>query len=167
MSEAWLNFGIIFFVQLLFFVIHAWYEKKISDILNILGRGILGGIVLGLIFELGLGKFLGFWSNALGFGTFFLVLNIVILYGLFAANTLLMYQARLIYFYLWTMILAAVSEITNIFFHMFTWEFTYLPTIKYLIVLSAGYFGGAIFIAIFSHIFLGRRFLFIDNLFKK
>ena len=167
MQEAWLNFIIVFFVQLLLFITHAWYEKKLSEIPHILGRGFLIGIVLGLLFELGLGKFLGFWSNTLGFGIFFLTLNTALLYGLFAANTLLMQQTRLIHFYIWTMIVAGVSEITNIFFHMFTWEFSYLPPIEYLIILSAGYFGGAIFVAIISHVFFGRHFFFLDNLFKK
>jgi len=59
MSEAWIYFTIAFLVQLLFFVVHAWYEKKLSDAARILGRGVLTGIVLGLLFDLVLGKFLG------------------------------------------------------------------------------------------------------------
>jgi hypothetical protein len=167
MSEAWLNFIVVIFIQFLLFIIHAYYEKKLSDAPRILVRGVLSGIVLGLLFELVLGTFFGLWSNLLGFGTFFLAVNVVLLYGLFAANTLLMQRARLAHFYIWTMIVAVVSEITNLFFHMFTWEFTYLSPIEYLIVLSAGYFGGAIFVAIISHLFFGHRFLFMDNLLKK
>ena len=163
MQELWINFIIVFFVQLLLFIIHAWHEKKLSDIPHILGRGLLSGIVLGLLFELGLGQFLGLWSNTLGFGTFFLMLNVALLYGLFAANTLLMQRARLIHFYTWTMIVAVVSEITNLFFHMFTWEFTSLPLIKYLIVLSVGYFVGALLIAMTWHILLQYRFRFLTR----
>lgn len=163
MQEPWVNFIIVFFVQFLLFIIHAWYEKKLSDIPNILGRGFLSGIVLGLLFELGLGKFLGLWSNTLGFGAFFLIFNTTLLYGLFAANTLLMQRTRLIHFYIWTMIVAAVSEITNIFFPMFTWEFASLPLIKYLIVLSVGYFIGAILIAMTWYILLHYRFRFLTR----
>lgn len=167
MSEAWLNFIIVIFVQLLLFVIHAYYEKKLSDVPVILWRGVISGIVLGLLFELVLGKFLGLWSNTLGVSSLFLMLNAALLYGLFAANTLLMQRARLSHLYIWTMVVAAVSEITNLFFHMFTWGFSYLPHIEYLIVLSIGYFGGAILVAVISHTFLKRRFFFIDNLLQK
>lgn len=163
MQEPWVNFIIVFFVQLLLFIIHASYEKKLSEIPEILGRGLISGIVLGLLFELGLGKFLGFWSNTLGFGAFFLMLNVTLLYGLFAANTLLMQRTRLIYFYIWIMIVAAVSEITNIFFPMFTWKFTSLPLVEYLIVLSAGYFVGAILIAMTWHILFHYRFRFLTR----
>jgi hypothetical protein len=134
---------------------------------DILYRGIFSGVLLGLLFELGLGKVLGLWSNTLGFGTFFLTLNIALLYGLFAANVLLMQRARLAHFYIWTMVVAGVSEITNLYFHMFTWEFKYLPTVEYIGLLSVGYFGGAILVAIVWHMFTEYRFLFIDNLLKK
>jgi len=166
MSEAWLHFAIVFFVLLLLFIIHAYYEKKLSDTPRILGQGILSGIVFGLLFDLVLGKFFGLWSYTLGFGAFFLTLNAALLYGLFAANILLMQQVRLLHFYIWMMIVAAVFEITNLFFHVWTWEFI-LPPIQFLIVLSAGYFGGAILVATVWHVFLGHRFFFIDTSLKK
>lgn len=167
MSEAWFNFVVVFVIQLLLFIIHAWYEKRLSDVPRVLIRSVLSGIVLGLFFELVLGRMLGLWSITLGFDVVFLTLNITLLYGLFAANTLLMQRASFVHFYVWTMIVAAVSEITNIFFPLFAWSFADLPTIEYLIVLSAGYFGGAYLIARAWHSFFGRRFLFIDNWLKK
>lgn len=166
MSEAWLNFIVVIFVQFILFVIHAYYEKKLSGVPSILGKSVLGGIVLGLLFDIIFGKFFGLYSYTLGFGAFFLIFNAALLYGLFVANTLIMQRARLSHFFVWTMIVAAVFEITNIFFHMWTWEFV-LPPIEFLIFISAVNFGPAILVAVVWHIFLGRRFLFIDNLFKK
>ncbi len=167
MSEAWLNFTIVIFVQLLLFIIHAYYEKKLLDVARILGWGVLSGIVLGLFFDLVFGKFFNLFSYTLGFGTLFLILNAALFYGLFAANTLLMQQVRLPHFYIWTMVIGAVSEITNLSFNLWTWKFTSLPLIEYLIVLSAGYFGVAILLALVWHVFLGHRFFFIDIVLKK
>ena len=166
MPETWLNFSVIIFVQFLLFIICAFYEKRLSDVARILGLGILTGIVFGLLFDLVFGKFSGFHEYVLGFGVFFLILNAALSYSLFAANILLMQRLRLLQFYIWTVVIVAVYEITNYFFPVWTWEFTLSP-IELLMVLSAGYFGGAILIATVWHMFLGHRFLFIDNLLKK
>ncbi len=166
MSEAWLNFIIVIFIQFLLFIIHAYYEKKLSDVPRILGWGVLIGIVVGLLSDLVLGKFFGLWSYTLGFGAFPLTLSAALVYGLFAANTLLMQRARLSNFFIWTTVVAAVYEITNHFFHVWTYEFVLSPS-EFFIFLLGGYFGTAIVIAIISHVFLGHRFLFIDNLLRK
>lgn len=165
MSEAWLHFGVVIFVQFLLFIICAFHEKRLSDALRILGWGVLIGIAMGLSFDLVLGKFFGFSSYALGFGAPFLIVNGALSYGLFVGTILLLQRVRLVPFYIWTIGIVVVYEITNHFFRVWTWKFA-LPPIEYLIVLSAGYFGGAILVAIISHVFLGRRFFFIDNLLK-
>lgn len=161
MSEAWINFGVIVFVQLILFIIHAYYEKRLSEAAAILGRGVLSGIILGLLFDLIFGKFFGLWSYSLGFDAFFLILNASLLYGLFAANTLLMQKAGLVHFYVWTMIVAVVFEITNLFFPAWAWAFE-LPEIVSLIVISAGNLGAAILVAVVWHRYLGYRFSFIE-----
>lgn len=166
MSEAWLNFTIIIIIQSLLFVFYTYYEKKLSDIPHVLRLGILTGIIFGLLFDFILGKLFGLHSYALGFGVLFLILNSALSYGLFAATILLMQRARLIKFCVWTLIVTAVYEITNHFFHVWTWEFA-LSQVQFLIVLSVGYFAGAILIATVWHFFFGYRFLFIDNLLKK
>jgi hypothetical protein len=163
MSEAWLNFIIVVFLQFLFFIIHAWYVKKFSDVPRTLGWGILIGIGVGLFSDLVLGKFFGLWSYTLGFGALPLILSATFVYGLLAANTLLMQRSQLSHFFVWTIIATAVYEISNHFFHVWTYKFVFPPTIFLLI----GYFGTVIVIATISHIFLGRRFFFIDNLLKK
>jgi len=161
-----LNFAIVIFVQLLLFITCAYHEKKLSNVPRILGWGVLIGIAMGLSFDLVLGKFFGLSSYALGFGAFFLIINAALSYGLFAANILLLQRVRLAHFYIWTVVIVAVYEITNHFFRVWKWELG-LPPIEFLIVLSVGYFGGAILVAIISHVFLGHRFFFIDNFLKK
>ncbi|MEK7585706.1 MAG: hypothetical protein AAB477_00505 [Patescibacteria group bacterium] len=167
MSEAWLNFIIVVFLQLLFFIIHAWYAKKLYDVPRILGWSIPVGIVVGILFDLIIGKFLGLHSYALGFGALSLILNGALLYSFFVANVLLMQGARLVHFCIWVIVIAAFYEIPHHFFRVWTWELPFPPNIEFLIVLLAGYVGGAILVAVISHVFLGRQFSFIDNLFKK
>lgn len=166
MSGAWLNFTIVVFVQLFLFIAGAYFEKRLSNIVRILGLSVLIGTVFGALIDLILGKFFGLHSYTLGFGTVFLILNWILLNGFFVANILLAQRMRLSYFYIWTIILVATYEIPNHFFRVWTWEFA-LPPLQFLIILSAGYFGGAILVAIISHVFFGYRFLFIDNLLKK
>lgn len=171
MSEAWLNFTIIVFVQLIFFAIHAYYAKRLSDAPRILGQGVISGIVLGIVFDLVFGTYFGFWSYALGFGVFFLTLNAALVYGIFAAHVLLMQRARITTFFIWTMMVAVVFEITNLFFHAWTYHFfrgwaweTEVSSFALLAGLPIAYFGTAFLVAVVWHIFFGRRFLFIDNL---
>src|SRR3989344_1749272 len=166
MSEAWLNFIIIILVQLLLFIIHAQYEKKLSDVPRILGWGVLIGIAVGLLSDLILGKLFGLWSYTLGFGPSFLSLNAALVYGVFAANILLMQRARLPHFFIWTMVVMAFYEITNHFFRAWTYEFV-LPITAFILFLSVGYFATALVIAGIWHVFLKHRFFLIDALFKK
>lgn len=163
MSEPWLNFIFVILIQFLLFIIHAYYEKKLSEVPRILGRGILIGIVVGLLFDVVLGKFLGLWSYTLGFGALSLVLSAAFVYGLLAAHILLMQQAKLFHFFVWIIIVGMFYEISNYFFHVWKYEFVLAP----MIFLLTGYLGASIFIATIWHFFLGRRFLFIDNLLNK
>ena len=166
MPEAWLHFAIVVSVQLIIFIIHAYYEKRLSDVPRILGWGVLIGIAIGLSSDLILGKFFGLWSYTLGFGPSFLSLNAALVYGVFAANTLLMQRSRLLHFFIWTMVVMAFYEITNHFFRAWTYEFALSP-IEFLAFLSIGYFGTAILVAVVWHAFLGHRFFLIDTLLKK
>lgn len=165
MFETWLNFTIVIAVQLVLFIICAFYEKKLSHAINILGYGILTGIIFGISFDIIFGKFFNLHSYALGFGLFFLALNAILSYGLFAANILLLQKVNLLRFYIWTVVIVAVYEITNYFFPVWTWKLGLQP-IEFLITLSVGYLAGAILIATVSHIFFGYRFLFIDKLLR-
>lgn len=166
MLEAWLNFIIVVFIQFVLFLIHAYYEKKLSDVPRILGQGVLSGIVLGPLFDLVFGKFFGLCSYTLGFGALFLILNGALLYGLFAAHALLMQQSRLLHFCIWIMVVVAVFEIANLFIPLWTYAFR-VPSIEFLIIVSVGNLGAAVLVAVVWHVFLGHKFLFIDNLFKK
>lgn len=169
MLEAWQNFAILVAVQFLLFITHAYYAKKLSDVPRILALSAPIGLAMGLSYDLALGKFLDLSSYALGFGAFFLTLNAILSYGLFVANTLLLQKARLLYFYIWTVFVMAVYEITSHFFRVWTWEFGTefaLPPTLFVAVLSLGYFSGALLVAIIAH-FFGYRFFFLERLFKK
>lgn len=166
MSEAWSYFAIVFLVQFLLFLIHAYYEKKLPDVPRILGRGVLGGIVLGLSLDLVFGKFLGLFSYTLGFGMFSLILNAALLYGLFAANALLMREARLPHFFIWTILVGAIFEVTNLFFRLWTWKFALLSG-EFLTIFLLGNLGAAILVALVWHVFFGERFVFITDLTRR
>ena len=166
MPEAWLNFIIVILAQLFLFVICAYYEKKLSKVPSILGWGVLIGIVIGVPFDFVVGKFFGLHSFTLGFGLFFLIINATFSYGLFASNILTLQHVRLTHFIFWNIMIVTVYEIINSFFPVWTWEFVLSP-IEFMIVLLVGYLMGAILIAVISHIFLGRRFFFIDDLLNK
>ncbi len=147
MADAWLDFGAMIFVQLLVFLAGAYFLKKHTRALPILGRGVLIGVVMGLSFDVVLGKFLGFNSYVLGFGAFFLVINAVLSYGIFAATVLLFRVERPLRFCLWTVLVTLLYEVTNFFFRVWTWQFA-LPPVQYLLVLLVGYLGGACFIVL-------------------
>ncbi len=158
MKEAWLNFGIAFFVQALFFIAHAYYEKRLSEIPSILRRGILSGLILGLFFDLLLGKYLRGWSYTLGFGALFLILNATLVYGLFSANILLMRKVRLMPFLIWTILMGMMLDITNFFFPVWKWSFSYI-SVEFLFVFFVGNIGTAILVALVWHVFFGKRFI--------
>ncbi len=162
MLDPWIHFGIVVLVQFLFFIAHAYSTKKLADVPRMFIWGALIGITVGIPFDLVVGKFFGLHSFTLGFGVVFLTINATFSYGLFVANTLLMQNVRLSYFFLWSSALMAIYEITNHFFHVWTWEFA-LPHFEFVAILLVGYFSGAILAAVIAHIFLGHRFFFISN----
>lgn len=158
MSEAWLNFTLVALIQLLLFVVHAWYEKKLSDIPRILGLGVLGGVVVGVPLDLIFGKLLGVFSYELGFGAVFIALNATILYGLFVAHTLLIQRARLVYLLTWAVVVGAVFEVTNLSLRLWTYAFP-VPSLEFFAIFFLGNCGVAILIAKVFNTYLGSRLL--------
>jgi len=152
MSGAWLNFIIVIFVQFLIFITYAYYTKKLSQVPQVLIKGILIGLIFGLSFDFVFGKLLGLHSYILGFGMPFLVLNTAVSYGFFSANILLLERIRFPHFYIWTIFIMVIYEITNFFFPVWNWGFTLEP-FQFLLVLSFGYILGAIFIIGISNTF--------------
>lgn len=119
------------------------------------------GIVFGITFDLIVGKFFGIYSYFLGFGFPFIIINGALSFGLMQANTLLMQKTRFIHFYIWTLIVVAVYEITNYYFPVWAWEFA-SPRVELLIVHGVGYIGLAVLMALLWHILLKHKFTFID-----
>ncbi len=166
MLAVWQNFIVLILVQILLFIACAIYEKKLSGLLQILLGGMFTGIVIGLLSDLLWGKFFDLWSYSLGYSAFALILTAAFVYGLFAANVLLLQQARLSRFFVWVMIIMAAYEIANHFFRVWTYELS-LPLFGFLLFLIVGYLATAVFVAVVWNFFLGYKFLFIDTLVKR
>lgn len=166
MPLLWQNYAVMFVLQVLLFLLHAHYEKRLADVPRILWQGAYSGIVPGLLCDLIFGKYLGLATYALGFGPLVLILNAVLLYGLFAANVLLMQKARLLHFLLWMTGVVAAFEITNLFFLVYTYAFP-VPSIEYMLLAFVAPLVLAIVIAISWHVLFGYRFVFIDNVIKR
>ncbi|MEK7638555.1 MAG: hypothetical protein AAB388_00160 [Patescibacteria group bacterium] len=158
MSGAWLNFSIVVLIQLVFFVLFANYQKRLPEVPKILVYGIIVGAVIGLTYDLVLGKYFGLVSYLLGFGANFLLVNAALSYGLFVASILLMQKVSTIHFTIWLSILVAVYETANYFFPVWAYEFILSPLPMFILWL-VGYSSAAIlasFIAnqIFKHPFM-------------
>jgi len=150
MESAWLSFAIVALSQLMLFVGYVCYTKRFSDVITILRRGILTGIVVGLLSNLLLGKLLGFWSYTLGFGPLSLIMAAVFIYGLFACNVLLLQNVGFRHFFIWIMTTMVVYESTNYLFQVWTYELPF-STSGLLLFLIIGYLGTAIFMAVVWH----------------
>ncbi len=166
MPELWLNFFVVILVQFLLFIVHSWYEKRLREVPRILGLSIAIGIPFGIIFDLVVGKYLSFYNYELGFGLAFLAVNGALSYGLMQANALLMDTDRFIHFYVWTILVGFVYEVTNHFFRVWTWDFG-SPVVELFIVHAFGYIGLATLMALTWHFVLGHRFAFIESLLER
>ena len=166
MENAWLSFTVVALSQLILFVAYILYTKRLSDVSSVLLKAIPMGIVIGLLSDLLFGQLLGLWSYTLGFSAFSLFMASVFIYGLFAANILLIQRAPFGNFFIWTMVTLVIYESTNYFFRTWTYQLP-LPDLGLPLFLAAGYLGTAVFMAIVWHKFFDIRFHFIDTLLKK
>ncbi|MBI2612466.1 hypothetical protein HYW59_01475 [Candidatus Kaiserbacteria bacterium] len=148
------------------FLIHAHYEKKLADVPRVLWQGALTGLVYGPPVDLIVGKYLGIGTYLLGFGPFFLILLAVLGWGLFAANILLMQQARLLHFCSWAMVVIVVSEVINLFFPSWTWPFAY-ASIEFLIMALIAPLVLGMIVALAWQVLFGYRFAFIEAVLKR
>lgn len=166
MSEMWFDFGVVILTQLILFVVHAYYEKRLKDVPRILITGVLIGIPFGIVFDIIVGELFGLYSYELGSGIFFLTINGALSYGLMQANALLMQRARLLHFYTWTIAVGIVYEVSNYYFRVWTWDFGSF-WFETIIVHAFGYIGLAVLMALVWHSILGHKFTFIEDLLKR
>ena len=152
MPEAWWNFGVFIFIQLLLFSILSYYQKKSLVALQVLWRGALIGFVFGLVLDHAVGEYFGLTSYVLGFGFFFLCLNALLSYGLFSATILLFQDVQPWLLFVWSSFIMAVYEIANHFFPVWIWKFP-VPPIAFFVVLLVGYFGGALLVVTVARFF--------------
>jgi hypothetical protein len=151
-SEAWLNFVVVIFIQVLFFIFLAYYQKKFSVAPHVLWQGAFIGFVFGLVLDHTVGKYLGLSSYVLGFGLFFLCLNALFSYGLFSATILLFQDVRPRLLFAWSSFIMVVYETANYFFPVWVWKLP-VPPITFVIVLLVGYFGGALLVVTLARFF--------------
>ncbi len=166
MSEYWLSFTVVIVVQFILFIAHAWYEKRLREVTHILAVSIAIGIPFGILFDLVVGKFLGIYHYELGFGLLFLTVNGGLSYGLMQANTLLMERVHFFHFYLWTILVGFIYEITNALHTVWTWDFS-TTMIELFVVHAFGYIGLATLMALIWHCVLGHKFFFIENFLRR
>ena len=162
MSEPWFNFAIVIASQIVLFLVVAIFEKKLVQIPNILKWGIPIGLVIGLLFDLIIGKYLGINSYVLGFGLPFLLINGAVSYGLFAATVFLFKDKHVWSFTGWIVALTLWYELTNYFFPVWKWEFA-LPAIPFFLVLILGYWWGAMNVALIHHFLLKKKFAIFNK----
>ena len=165
MSQLWFYFAVNVFTQLLIFLIYAHSEKRLADVPRLLALGLLSAIIPGPLCDLIGGKYLGLGEYALGFGPLSLTMNTVFMYSIFAAYILLMQKTRILQFCIWIFVYAAVFEVTNLFFPMWTWAFA-VPSVEYVVVSFGSTLAIAVAFALAWHTLFGYRFVFIDNIFK-
>ena len=165
MNEHWFNFFVVILTQLVIFLIHARAEGRLREAPRILMLGVTIGIPFGFLFDLIVGKTIGFFSYSLGFASLFLIVNGALSYGFMQANVLLMDKRGLIHFYVWSVIVGALYELVNLRFPVWHWEFA-SSTVAIPFVIISGYFGLALLMALVWHL-LGHRFSFITAFLPK
>ncbi|HEY4502514.1 MAG TPA: hypothetical protein VJH21_01630 [Candidatus Paceibacterota bacterium] len=158
MIGEWVSFAVVIIVQSIFFACIALYYKKIMLIPKILLFGIIIGTVIGLLHDSLLGKYFGLFSYTLGSEVIFLLLNAPLSYGLFVATTLLVQKVSITHFVIWLSILIFVYEITNIFFPVWSYNFS-LPLLPFFILCLAGYSSGALLASFIAQLIFKQPFV--------
>ena len=157
LADIWINFGVVVFVQLCFFFITALYYKKLKEIPLILLYSVIIGTLIGLVYDLSLGKNLGLFSYSFGFEIPYLLLNASMSYGLFVASVLLLQSVQNLHFTIWLSALVIVYEITNLYFPVWTYEFS-LPILPFFILCLIGYSSGALLASAVAHLVFKHPF---------
>ena len=157
LADIWINFSVVMFVQFSFFFITALYYKKLKEVPLILLYSIIIGTFVGLLYDLVLGKYLGLVSYSFGFEIPYLLLNASVSYGLFVASVLLLQSIRTLNFVTWIGIIVIIYEITNLYFPVWTYEFS-LPLLPFFILCLIGYSSGALLASAIAHLIFKHPF---------
>ncbi len=167
MTDAWINFYLIALVAFFAFMLIAYFcQANRRQITQALVYGVLSGLIVGVLSDLLWGKFFGLWSYTLGYEVLPLVVNAVLVWGLFSATVLIMKKLKFAQFFVGIMIMMIAYETANYFLDVWTYEFS-LPFFWFFTFLIAGNLAMAIFISVIWHIFLGKKFRFINDFLKK
>ncbi len=143
MLEPWIHFTVVIVTQFILLTICAYYLKRLPDIPRLLGWGVVIGVVFGIPFDLIAGIYFGIHSYTLGFDAYFLILNAMLSYGIFAAHVGMLQRTSWPHFIIWVVLIVAIYEVTNYFYPVWNWEFS-LPSILFIALIFLGYFVGAV-----------------------
>ncbi len=152
-----INFSIVIVIQLLFFIVHAYFVKELKNTGRYLLLGALVGIPFGIAFDLAVGLYTGIFTYTIGFPLWFLIINGLLSYGFMIANVFLLHNHTVHHMFIWSALLGVVYEITNYFFPVWEWTFG-TPLFEYSIVILAAYFGLAWLMMLVLQLLFGTQF---------
>lgn len=125
--------------QLLLFLAFSVWVKRTPDVPRLLLQGMGIGTSLGLLSDLLLGRYLDFWSYTLGFRVYTSLITAGCIYGIFAANVLLLQPVRLPHFIFCVVVVTVVYESLNYVLRVWTYSLS-LSLIGFSVFLFLGYF---------------------------
>lgn len=138
--DPMVNFWIVIFVQLTFFILVAFHLNKANKIIKYLLLGMIIGLPFGVVFDLLISEYVGVFSYYLGFTKDFLVINAIFSYGLMVSTVALIKNLRIIPLYLWSVLIGCVYELINYLSPVWEWTFGGF-LYELVVVIGAAYFG--------------------------
>lgn len=164
--NPWIDFSVVMVVQLvLFFVFRYWIAPK-KPFAKILFFSMLIGVPFGVIFDLIIGGYAGVYDHVLGFGYLFLFFNGLFSHGFMMTTVALWSKVTFWRFYLYSVCLGVLYEITNHFFRIWEWTFFEQSFLEYLLVVLLAYCGLSLFMALALVLFRVERFDFLTKISK-
>ena len=122
-------------IQIGLLLLHAAASSQIHRILEYIWKGVAVGIPSGVIFDLIVGKYFGFYSYIIGFELWFLITMGATSYACMVAHIFLLQNWRLYQIVIWATVMAFVCEVANMLFPVWTWYSYELQTIPLIATL--------------------------------
>jgi hypothetical protein len=143
--NPWINFLVVICMQFLFFLLLLYKLRAFKKITcGLLIKSVVAGVLLGVTFDLLVGKYLGIFSYILHLGLPFLILNGALSYGLWILTLQLLQSECPLSFCVWTSATGLVYEVVNYFYPVWFWTFNGSFLFQEVIVIFVGYCGGAL-----------------------
>ena len=149
--SPWINFLVVICTQLLFFLLLAYQKRAFKEITpGVIVKNIGAGVVLGMMSDLFIGKYLGILNYVLGFHLLFLIMNGALAYGLWFLTLRLLRSESVLSFLVWNTVIALIYEVVNHFYPVWQWTFEGSFLHKASMILIVGYWGPALLVALIA-----------------